>query len=363
MNYKYVHGGNIYDDNGEIKNTGDIIDFSANVNPLGMPDDVIKAAQKAVLTSDIYPDSGCRRLISATAEFENLESEYIICSNGASDILFRFVFAVKPRKILVTAPSYLDYERAGIAAGAETIYYTLKKENNFDIGEDIIAAIEKTSPDIVFICNPNNPTGRLATVERIRSVADICRVKNCYLLVDECFLDFANKTDYTAKSLISEYKNLIILKAFTKIFAMPGLRLGYAICSNAELIDKIKFHGADWAVSNIAQTAGIAALEYNKRTKYTDKTVVYVKKERDYLTENLKNAGFIVYPASANFIFFQGDNHLCDELRRKNILIRDCGNYKGLEPGEGYYRTAVLTKEKNIRLIQAVESITKLGVK
>ena len=355
--YKYAHGGDIYDEQGH-KNDG-IIDFSANINPLGIPEAAVEAAKNSILRANIYPDSNCRLLGAKIGEFENVDKKNIICSNGASDILFRLVYAAKPKKILVAAPSFLDYERAGKAAGAEVVYYTLKKENNFNVRKDIIDAIAAASPDIVFICNPNNPTGNLTDFETMEEIAAACEPKNALLLADECFLDFVcGAHGYSAKPLIERHKNIVILKAFTKIFAMPGLRLGYAICKNTELMDRMRFCGADWAVSNAAQQTGIAALKDGER--YIADTVAYLQKERAYIAKELENIGFAIYPSYANFIFFHcpWDIDLCAELRKKGIVIRDCANFKGLEPG--YCRTAVLAKEKNKLLIEALKGVRRL---
>ena len=347
MYYEYAHGGNIYDENGYAHEN--IIDFSASINPLGIPEEALVAAKNALLRANIYPDSSCRLLTAKLAEFENIGAENIFCSNGASDILFRLVFAVKPGKILVTAPSFSDYERAGKAAGADIIYYFLKKDNNFNIEKDIIDAILDNSPDIVFICNPNNPTGNLTDIEILEEIAAVCKL----LLVDECFLDFVCEPHkYSAKSLIDKHKNIIILKAFTKIFAMPGLRLGYAICDNQALINRMKFCGADWAVSNVAQEAGIAALKTGR--EYIEKSREYIQEQREYIIGELENTGLVLYPSYANFIFF----YCPQAVDLKNIKIRDCADFKGLETG--YYRVAVLTEEKNKIFINVVKRVVKL---
>jgi len=354
MYYEYAHGGNIYDENGHTNEN--IIDFSANINPLGIPDDVLTAARNSVAYSNIYPDSNCRFLTSKLAEFEDVDKSNILCSNGASDILFRLVYAVKPKKVLVAAPSFADYERAGNASGAEIIYYPSKKENNFNIEHDIINIILSASPDIVFICNPNNPTGNLTDIKMMKKIAAACGFADSILLADECFLDFVNESHkYSAKSLISEHKNIVILKAFTKIFAMPGLRLGYAICGDKNLIDRMRFCGPDWAVSNIAQEAGIAALKNGR--EYIKKSCDYVKEQREYMISELKRMDLIIYPSHANFIFFHCPQKidLYGEVRKNDIIIRDCSNFKNLEPG--CYRTAVLTEEKNKLLIDALNGV------
>ena len=357
MHYEYAHGGDIYGQNGE-KNAA-IVDFSANINPLGMPGEAIEAAKDAVIQANIYPDSDCRALCAKLGGFENIGKAGIFCSNGASDILFRLAYAAKPKKILVTAPSFADYERAGKAAGAEVIYYALKKENNFQIEEDIADLVVSEAPDIVFICNPNNPTGNLTEFCAAEKIAAACSSVGSILLVDECFLDFVEDPGaYSAKPLTGRYSNIVILKAFTKIFAMPGLRLGYAICADAGLVGRLRFAGPDWAVSNLAQMAGIAALRHGGA--YMEATREYVKKEREYISRELARAGLTVYPAYANFIFFScpGDIDLCGELLKKGIMIRNCENFSGLGPG--HYRTAVLSHEKNELLVRAIREVKTL---
>ncbi|MCL2815292.1 MAG: aminotransferase class I/II-fold pyridoxal phosphate-dependent enzyme [Oscillospiraceae bacterium] len=352
--YEYTHGGDIYDENGLVKEN--MTDFSASINPLGMPEGAVSAAKRALENSNVYPDSDCRLLKAKLAEFESADKSNIFCMAGASDILFRLCYAVKPKKALVAAPSFSDYERAGRAAGAEIIYYTRKKENNFDIEKDIAQLIFSALPDIVFICNPNNPTGNLTDMGLLEEMASACEAAGSVLLVDECFLDFAeNSRACSAKALIESRKNVIVLKAFTKIFAMPGLRLGYAICGDTALISRMRFCGPDWAVSNVAGAAGAAALEY--AGEYIKNTREYVKKERGYISGELRRAGMTVYPAHANFIFFYCPRQidLYGELKKRGIVIRDCANFAGLGPG--YYRCAVLTREKNRLFVNALKEV------
>jgi threonine-phosphate decarboxylase len=352
--YEYTHGGNIYDENGLANQN--IIDFSANINPLGLPDDVIAAAKQAIEHANLYPDSACRRLASELAEFENVGRNNILCAGGASDIIFRTVYAVRPKKILVTAPSFSDYERAGDAAGAEVVFYPLNQENGFAIPQEIIPAILKASPDMVFLCNPNNPTGTLTGINLVREIAEVCVLAHSVLLVDECFLDFVPDSQrYSAKALLTEYRDVVVVKALTKLFAMPGLRLGYAISNSEALLDRMRLCGADWPVSNIAQTAGLAALKNG--ALFINKSVRYIQKEREHMINELKILGFMTYESSANFIFFHCDPNvdLHGVLYQNGFLIRDCANFEGLE--RGYYRTAVLTEEKNTRLLEAMRGV------
>ena len=357
--YEYVHGGDIYDKHGR-PNKG-LLDFSANISPLGMPPEVIHAAQEAVKHADIYPDSACRQLSIALAAFEGVGEGSILCANGASDLIFRIAHAIRPQKVMVTAPTFADYERAGSAAGAKIIYYPLSAEDGFAIPCDIVSAILTDAPNLVFICNPNNPTGNVTDIATIREIATVCQSINAILVIDECFIDFITDAyRYTAKPLLGEYKNIVILKAFTKMFAMPGLRLGYAICEDEELFDHLRFIGPDWAVSNIAQAAGLAALASGK--EYIQKTVAYIRHERERMATELTRLGFAVYPSEANFILFKcrRDIDLRGVLLTKGIMVRDCSNYKGL--GKGFYRTAVLTTEKNTRFLDAMNTASKFSL-
>ena len=353
MSYEYVHGGDIYDSTGQPNESQ--LDFSANINPLGMPPEVIRAAEDAVKRADIYPDSACRKLSNALAAFECVNDNSILCANGASDLIFRICHATRPENVIVTAPTFADYERAGSAARAGIIRYPLNEADNFAITNSIVPVILTKSPNIVFICNPNNPTGNVTKLSVIREIAAACQSVNAILVIDECFIDFVKDAHkYTAKPLLHEYKNIVILKAFTKIFAMPGLRLGYAISENKELLDLLRFAGPDWPVSNIAQAAGLAAISCG--IEYIQKTVEYVKNERKSITAGLLKHGFTVYPSEANFILFKCGIDLRGELLKAGIMIRDCSNYTGLE--KGYYRTAVLTSDKNRLLIKAIGEIS-----
>ena len=331
------------------------VDFSSSINPLGMPEEAVSAAGGAIKYANIYPDTDCLRLCSVLAGYEDVPAADILCGNGASDIIFRLAYARKPGKILVTAPAFSDYERAGKAAGAEVMYYTLKRENGFGIKEDILSIIRNNSPDLVFICNPNNPTGNMTSMDMMVRIAKACSSVRALLVADECFLDFvASAGDFSVKPLLRGYKNIILVKAFTKVFAMPGLRLGYAICADTDLLTQMRRSGPDWAASNIAQEAGIAALKNGKA--FVEKTCRFVQGEREFLFSGLGELGMTVYPSQANYIFFHcpWDKSLSEKLYDKDILIRDCSNFRGLS--SGHYRVAVSTRDKNEMLIAAIKS-------
>jgi threonine-phosphate decarboxylase len=351
--YEYVHGGNF---NSTILpyETYKIIDFSANINPFGLPEKVKQAIVNSISECEKYPDPFCRELTVSLANYEQLDKNFLFCSNGASDIIFRLAIAVKPKKALLLAPTFSDYEKALSTVNCEISYYYLKEENNFKIDVDFLDKIDD-SIDLVIICNPNNPTGGACDKIFLKKALEKCKKTNALLFVDECFNGFLEfPFDYSVKEYIDFYDNLIILKAFTKIFAMAGIRLGYAITSNTMLIEKLRLCGQDWSVSSIAQAAGVAAL---KETQNIAKTVLYIKNERKLMIERLSSLGAKVFGSKANYIFFKVVDEPClkGKLLLKGFLIRSCSNYVSLN--QEYYRVAVKLREDNLKLLQAVEEV------
>ncbi|MCL2125390.1 MAG: aminotransferase class I/II-fold pyridoxal phosphate-dependent enzyme [Oscillospiraceae bacterium] len=370
---KTVHGGNIFDEYGVADD--ELIDFSTNINPLGMRDEARDAMRDAIERTGIYPDSRSLELSAKIAEHEGVEREQVLCGGGASDIIFRFAYAVmglakgsgddveiqkhtaahRPATVLLTAPSFSDYERAARAAGADIEYHYLEKEKGFAIDGSIIGAIRTAAPDAVFVCNPNNPVGSLMDASLVKNIAEECRSAGAMLLVDECFLDFVDgHARFSAIPLVDGYRNIVVLKAFTKTFSMPGARLGYAVCGDIGFVEKMRSCGPDWPVSNIAQAGGIASLR--DASDYLNESRNFIVEQREFLVRELMCLGMVVYPPSANFIFFYcpSGSGLAGALLERGILIRDCSNYVGL--GAGYYRVAVLDEEKNKRLIEALRS-------
>ena len=348
--YKYGHGGNAVYEEGR----DNIVDLSANINPLGMPIGVRDAISRDIGNCDRYPDSACSKLRERLAEYERVAPEMLFCGNGASDIIFRLPKATQAKRTLVAAPTFSDYERASISFGADVCRHQLLSSNGFASGKGFEETLAMCTPDLVFLCNPNNPTGVATSTRLIGSLLKCARESNTIVVVDECFLDFVENPDaFTSKSFVQEHRNLVIIKAFTKIFAMPGIRLGYAICSDKKLIDSLYFHGADWPVSNLAQTAAIEALA--GADDYIKQTVRYVSQERETMKDALARLGYVVFDSAANYVFFRNpfDFDLGRRLDEKGIRIRECGDYHGLDGS--FYRAAISTKENNSKLISAME--------
>ncbi len=330
------------------------LDFSANVSPLGVPQGVKQAIANAAETADRYPDPLCRSLCRKLAAHEHVPESYVLCGNGAADLIFRAVLARRPKKALLPAPAFAEYEAALTACGCQVEYYFLREENDFRLDEGFLQAIVP-GIDMVFVCEPNNPTGVSSPREFLLRVAEQCSRCGALFMLDECFGDFLEEPEvHTLKNSLAEFPNLVILKAFTKLYAMAGVRLGYALCANGELVEKMRETGQPWAVSSLAQAAGEAALD---ETAYVESVRRMVMEERPWMMEQLTNLGLRVVPGEANYLLFRCTVPLIQPLRQRGILLRSCSNYHGLD--ENWYRTAVRTHEENIRLIQALNEVVR----
>lgn len=339
----HKHGGDIYSHK-------DVIDFSANINFRGMPEKVQKAAKAAVDSCGNYPDTECRALREAIAEREQVSAEQIICGNGAADLIFSLVLAKRPRKALLLAPTFYEYEQALQNVECEIEKYYLKESNGFQVQEDFLSHLTPET-DMVFFCNPNNPTGVLTEPEFLEQVLSRCECCDTLLVMDECFNDFLeDPKHYSMKKCLSRTKQLFILKAFTKMYAMAGLRLGYGMCSDQELLGKMNRNRQPWSVSLPAQMAGIAAAG---EQEFAAKSAAEIKGEREFLKQELEKAGYPVIGSMANYIFFQGSQNLYECCLAKGFLIRDCSNYEGLAPG--WYRIAVKGHREDQLLLEALK--------
>jgi len=362
-----LHGGDIYADNKLIENVRKkkFLDFSVNTNPLGIPPPVKAALRKYVNDFARYPDPHCRALNAALSKSEGLSAKNILCGGGAADLIFRLCFALRPGRAIIAAPTFSEYEKAALQAGAEVQYHILREEDNFDLKDDFLDVL-KDDIDIVFLCNPNNPTGRIIERGLLDAVIKKCTKHNILLVLDECFLPFTNESSAAHLALNNR---LLVLKAFTKTFSLAGLRLGYII-GEETMIQKIKQTGQYWSVSVPAQIAGLASLEC---PEWIARAKSLIEKERLFLTKQLSALNIKVFESAVNFILFKlkpalnsaaeldlEKKPLEKSLLEKNILIRSCANFKGLDGN--CYRIAVRTHVENKKFIMALNQALRENV-
>ncbi len=356
---KFEHGGH-WEEYRE-KAEGQLCDFSANINPLGLSPHVREAILSHIDDVVHYPDSRCQKLIEQIASFYGVEEKYLLAGNGAVELIYLLCAVLKPRRALIVSPAFSEYERALNASGSAYDYLYLKQANNFAPQlQEIIIGLK--GHDLIFIGNPNNPTGSVYSLQELTLIVEHAEANGCFVAIDESFMDFVSDFKaHTALSLLEKSHNLIVLHSLTKFFALPGLRLGFAACSDEEVRRRMLLHKDPWSVNNLAQAAGCAALA---DFRYIKKSRNYLKSEKQYLYEELSAIdGLLVLEPSVNFILFNCQKlgftaaQLSEKLLKEGFLIRDCSNYPGLD--EYWARIAVRTRQENESFLEAIENCHK----
>ena len=340
------HGGDVYD--GEIQ-----LDFSANTNPYGTPQPALDAMSAVLTRVHQYPDPYCRELVKAISEFESVRKEWILCGSGAAELIYSYCEALRPQKAMELAPTFSEYSLALERAGCRVELYPLKKEHSFSLTEDFLPVLESSRPDVLFLCNPNNPTGQVIEKSLLEQILSLCERKGIFLFVDECFLDLTEGGEgLTLKDRLGQNENLLLLKAFTKSYGMAGLRLGCCLSGNARLLLAMSRDTQAWNVSIPAQAAGAAAL---KEQAFLERARNIIFDQRPRMAAAMESLGLTVIPSRANFLLFYSEKELYAPLLARGIQLRSCDNFPGL--GRGWYRAAVKLPEENRILLSAMEEI------
>ena len=382
------HGGNIYKVFRE-KNIKEILDYSSNINPYGIPDSLKKRITENLEILERYPDPDYIELRQKLAHLNKVDVPNIILGNGATEIIFLFMKVINPKKILIAAPTFGEYERAVKATervedssilgnsnkkkydeksfGKQKIeieYFELKESDDFKLNIGNLKNELAKKYDLLIICNPNNPTGKFLKLSETEQILKECNKYNTKLFIDEAFIDFLE--DGMKESIINtkeNKQNLFVTRAFTKFFAIPGLRLGYGIYFDKNLEKGISEKKEPWSVNNIAEIAGLTVLD---DTEYIEKTLKWIKEEKIYMYEKLNEInGIKPYKTEVNFITVKIDEKLFSEglnvkiLREKmleqGILIRDASNFKFLD--ERFFRLAIKNRKNNDRVIGTLKKI------
>ncbi len=348
---KLIHGGDWAGYEREYGKTA--IDFSANISPLGLPPKAAAAAAEALARADRYPDPLCRQLREELAAYHGTDGDRIVCGCGAADLIYRLCRTLRPTRSIIISPGFAEYERALRAEDCRIEHLYLAEENGFLMTGELAEKLPGEAK-LLFLCSPNNPTGLLIEKELLHGILCRCRERGAVLALDECFLDFCDEAKkYSLVDELSEWPELVILRAFTKTWAMAGLRLGYALCGSKALAEKLQDCGQPWPVSGIAQAAGIAALH---ERAYLEQLRELISHERERMTKGLADCGIRVIKGKANYLLFESSDHgLCEKLRRHGVLIRDCADYPGLRPG--WYRTAIRTAAENDLLLETLREV------
>ena len=354
---------------GDYRSGRILCDFSVNINPLGMPEAAKAALGGSWKIYEEYPDDRCGLLREALGHQFGFGPERVVCGNGASDLIYRLCLTAGMEQALLPVPAFSEYARALRAAGCRVRTLQTAEETGYRFEEAMLGEIGE-SCDALFLCNPSNPAGGLITGDLMEKIAERCEQNVTLLVVDECFLGFVEGGEkHSAVPYAAEGKNVVVLKAFTKIFAMAGLRLGFALFGSRNLAERILRFGAPWQVSGPAQAAGLAVLaSEEERRAYLAATVRHIAEERARMEREMKRLGLVTVPGAANYILFRAEPDLGTQLAVKGFALRDCSNYEGLSRRQAkeddtdtersrriYYRAAVRKAEENRLLLQAME--------
>ncbi|TDA69447.1 MAG: threonine-phosphate decarboxylase [Clostridia bacterium] len=358
MSLSPPHGGNRTAAEKFGVTAADVLDFSANLNPLGPPPEVLAVMRENLDLIQYYPDPESRQLRLALAEFLQVPPACILPTNGASEAIYLLALSRRPARVLTLAPTFSEYARAAAATGADIIFFPLDKGSSFSLPLTTFLP-QCHQADMIFLGHPNNPTGQLLERHTLEVLAEFCQEEGIYLVVDESFIALVtDKETSSYREWIGHFPRLTIVGSLTKSFCLPGLRLGYLL-AGPELLGEVSMLQPPWSVNSLAQIAGIAA---TAASGYLEAARRAIKQEREFLSRALAGMpGLRPYPSRANFLLVEilapglTSAGLWESLARRGILVRDCANFPGL--GERFFRLAIRNHWENVRLIEALSDL------
>ena len=332
----------------------DITSFSANVNPLGVSPMLRESLASHIDVITTYPDREYTSLRRSIAGYAGCEPENVLVGNGSTELISLFIKMEKPRKALIVGPTYSEYEREVSLVGGTCLYYPLKEEDEFVLNTaDLISHLNE-SIDLLVICNPNNPTSTAISGADMRRILDACKQHDIFVMTDETYVEFAPDPEaITSVPLTCYYNNIIILRGTSKFFAAPGLRLGYAITGNQDLISAINTRKDPWSIHSLAVVAGEIMF---KDSAYISRTRQLISAERARMYEALsKDTRFHAYEPSANFMLVKitepklNADILFDRTIRRGMMIRNCSTFPFLS--NRFFRFCFMSPEMNDKLL------------
>ena len=338
----------------------DITSFSANVNPLGISPMLRDTLSKHVDAISTYPDRDYTKLRKSICDYTGAEFDNIIVGNGSTELISLFIQTTQPQKALILGPTYSEYEREIALQGGQTLYYPLKEEDLFQINVEDFCSRLNDSLDLLVLCNPNNPTSTAITRKDMRKILDRAMQFGISVMVDETYEEFTDAgSKISSIPLTNNYNNLIVLRGISKFFAAPGLRLGYAVTGNPDLLKYINTKKNPWTINSLAEIAGCIMFSDKE---YIEKTRALITSERNRLYELMSTWEHVkVYPSCSNFLLVKilredvTSEMVFDHCIRKGLMIRDCSTFPFLD--NSFIRCCVMSPEKNAELMEALKEL------
>lgn len=338
----------------------DITSFSANVNPLGISPMLRDTLSKHVDAISTYPDRDYTKLRKSICAYTGAEFDNIIVGNGSTELISLFIQTTQPQKALILGPTYSEYEREIALQGGQTLYYPLKEDDLFQINVEDFCSQLNDSLDLLVLCNPNNPTSTAITRKEMRKILDCAMQYGISVMVDETYEEFTDAgSKISSIPLTNNYNNLIVLRGISKFFAAPGLRLGYAVTGNPDLLKYINTKKNPWTINSLAEIAGCIMFSDKE---YIEKTRALITSERNRLYDLLNTWEYVkVYPSCSNFLLVKilredvTSEMVFDHCIRKGLMIRDCSTFPFLD--NSFIRFCVMSPEKNNALMEALREL------
>lgn len=338
----------------------EIIQFGANVNPLGLSEHIKQELSAHLDVISSYPDRNYTSLKKTISRYCGCAPENVVVGNGSTELISLLISQRSAKKALVLGPTYSEYERELSLTGGQLSYYNLKESDNFILDTENFINSIADGTDLIIICNPNNPTSSAISQNDMEKIVSYCHTKNIFVMIDETYVEFAPDMDnITSIPLTVRYDNLMVIRGVSKFFAAPGLRFGYAVTSNRRFLAMLLTHQNPWSLNSVGAFAGELMLQDKE---YIEKTWKLIDSERRRLYRELKKLDtFKVYPAYANFILLQilkkdvTSFHVFETAIRKKMMIRDCSSFQSLN-GE-FVRFCIMKPEDNQRLLSVLQKI------
>lgn len=340
-----MHGGRLL----EFAKTGKkYIDFSASINPYGLDPELKKVLKEYIDILEYYPNQDYTEIKALIGKKYNVSEENIYLGNGANSIIFRLFQAFdKKANICIPVPSFESYRMAAEAVSGDIIYYNME---NLKISKSIFDTLSDNT-DILVLTNPNNPTGYLIEDDLLQALLKFCEAKKIFVLLDECFLEFVENGDkYSQISMLSKYKNIAVLRSLTKLFAFPGLRFGYLLTENKDLIRELNRLTPAWDINTLALEAAKFSLKQDM-----SRVILKIQNEKSILENKLNSIGIEIFPSKANFLLCRYKNNLSRDLLESGIIVRDCSDFIGMN--DTYFRVAVKTNSENKILVDTIRKL------
>lgn len=352
------HGGNVYQVARQMGlKAEDIIDFSANINPLGYSSRVKKVFASSDIAILNYPDQEAYDFVNALSSYHTLPAENFLVGNGSTEFIYLLPGIIRPKSVLIVAPTFTEYGFSFQRSKGVVFYFNALEKDKFFIQEKRLFDELKRGYSALYICNPVNPTGVLIPAEKMKGIISYAYKKGTDVIIDETFMDFTE--EHSVKAQIKNFDNLFILRSMTKFFALPGLRAGYLI-SHTKNIEKIRGRQEPWSINAIAQCASVESL---RDSAYIQKSIRYVSEAREAFVDDLKKLPFLtVFNGCTNFLLLKLNDsapvnvsQLYDKLLEKGIVIRTCDDFQGLN--NSFFRIAVKKRNENRKLVSELKKI------